>query len=353
MDLSKGIEQEQAQRPGQGLESSSAADVQRQEDRDRRGWASLDEGLLPLVASKLQKNEQRNLGPARLACRQWAAEFSLGCSRLEVNGKGPAGWEKRFCGLQELTWLYPENTGKPWPKLKSLRLERFRDGDLQILKNLPSLASLDLASFSLTDVGLKELSDLPTLTCLSLSGCCNITDTGLKELNGYMSPLTSLNLRGCDKITNAGLKELGHLSSLTSLDLSRCSNITNGGIKELRHMPALTSLNFHSCYNITDAGLKELGQIAPLASLKLSGCYHITDVGLKELKYMPSLTDLNLTACYGITDKGLKELEGMSALTSLNLTGCSRITDAGLKELVRRLPCLASLDLSYCCNITG
>ena len=352
---SRAVEQEHHQAPQphrQGLEPSAADDVQRQEEHERRGWGSLDKGLLPLVASKLQENEQRDLARGRLVCRQWAAELPQGCTKLEVERKGPAGWEQRFCGLQELTWASPENAGQSWPKLKSLRLKGCRDGDLQILKHLPSLASLDLASLynlALKGAGLKELSHLSTLTFLSLSGCSNITDAGLKEL-GHLSSLTSLSLSRCLQITDEGLKELKYMYSLASLDMSCCDQITDEGLKEFSHMSTLTSLNFQSCNKITDEGMKELlGQITSLAFLDLSHCQYITDEGLKELKYMSNLTSLNLERCE-ITDECLKDLEHVSALTYLNIGSGSqlrhsRITDAGLKSL-EHMCNLASLNMA-------
>ena len=217
-----------------------------------------DRGLLPLVASRLQRfrTDKRNpVGPARLVCRQWAAEFPQGCSGLRVKGKGPDAWEHRFCGLQELTWLHPaENSGQSWPMLRSLRLERCSDEALLVLKKLPCLTSLDLFHCSITDEGLNKLSNLSTLTSLNLTRCYNITDAGLKSLE-HMTSLTSLNLGICYNITDAGLKELRHMSALASLDLSGCS-ITDAGLKELEHMTSLTSLILDACYNITDVGLK-------------------------------------------------------------------------------------------------
>ena len=65
----------------------AAADGQRQEDQDPRGWGRLDRGLLPLVASFCP--EPSDLGRGRLVCRQWAAELPEGCTSLAVRGKGP------------------------------------------------------------------------------------------------------------------------------------------------------------------------------------------------------------------------------------------------------------------------
>ena len=84
---------------------------------------------------------------------------------------------------------------------RRLGLDRCVDGDLQMLRDLPSLASLDLSAFPrITDGALKELHHWPSLafldleisqaclsfpTTLSLEGCKRITDWGLKNHRIY------------------------------------------------------------------------------------------------------------------------------------------------------------------------
>ena len=82
-------EQKQPQQLVQGAACSDAA------GEAQGGWGRLP--LLPLVASRLQEIAPRALGPARLACRQWAAEMPQGCTKLKVEGEGPVGWEHCFC----------------------------------------------------------------------------------------------------------------------------------------------------------------------------------------------------------------------------------------------------------------
>ena len=149
-------EQKQAQLLGQGPACPAAA-------KEREvAWGRLVKGLLPLVASRLQN---RDVGPARLVCRQWAAELPEGCTRLEVEGKGPDGWQHRFCGLEEL------------------KLEPGSSVDLQMSRDLPGLVTLSLPwCKKITDESLKELEHLSNLTILTLHGGMNITDAGLKEL---------------------------------------------------------------------------------------------------------------------------------------------------------------------------
>ena len=58
-------------------------------------WGALDEGLVPLVASRLQ-NSNRDASSARLVCRQWAAEVTQGFTCLVVKGKGPVDWRNAY-----------------------------------------------------------------------------------------------------------------------------------------------------------------------------------------------------------------------------------------------------------------
>ena len=161
-------DQEQAQDLiSQGPSSSPAA------GEDQGGWGRLDVGLLRHIASRLQK---WNLGEARLVCRQWAAELPQGCTGLTVSGKGPDGWEHLFWGLEELTWMCPKNAVQFLPaKLRSLRLFNFSDGDLRMLGSLSGLASLTLGGHRKhTELGMKELDHMPSLTSLTLSGGVDI-----------------------------------------------------------------------------------------------------------------------------------------------------------------------------------
>ena len=79
------------QQLGQGRACSAAG------GEDQGGWARLNYVLLPHVGSRLQGEEQRNLGPGRLTCRQWEAELPQGCTSLEVEGEAAEGWEHRVC----------------------------------------------------------------------------------------------------------------------------------------------------------------------------------------------------------------------------------------------------------------
>jgi hypothetical protein len=159
---------------------------------------------------------------------------------------------------------------------------------------------------------------------VNLSGCTQITDTGLQALAQRCTGLTSLNLEWCQPITDAGLQALAQrCTELKMLNLEACQLITDASVQALaQHCTRLTSLNLEGCQLITDAGVQALAQ-------RCTG-----------------LTTLNLRECNRITDTSLQALaEQCSGLTSLNLEGCQLITDTGVQALAQRCTGLTTLNL--------
>jgi Leucine-rich repeat (LRR) protein len=97
-------------------------------------------------------------------------------------------------------------------------------------RSAAEVTSLDLASTSVTDAGLKELATLKNLTALNLTRTL-VTDAGLKELAG-LDQLRKLNL-SFTKVTGAGFKELTGLKNLTTLWLVD-TPVSAANIAELR-----------------------------------------------------------------------------------------------------------------------
>ena len=54
--------------------------------------------------------------------------------------------------------------------------------DLEQLRDMPELETLDLGGTQITDAGLVHLKALPNLQSLDLFGCPNITESGVAEL---------------------------------------------------------------------------------------------------------------------------------------------------------------------------
>jgi hypothetical protein len=70
-----------------------------------------------------------------------------------------------------------------------------------------------------------------------------------------------VNLSGCTQITDTGVQAL---TRLTELDLSSCAHITDAGLQALaQHCTGLTALNVSDCEHITEAGAEALEQNYP------------------------------------------------------------------------------------------
>ncbi|XP_065829248.1 F-box/LRR-repeat protein 5-like [Oscarella lobularis] len=160
----------------------------------------------------------------------------------------------------------------------------------QILKHCPYLEYLDVSYTSVSDMGFRCLDTwshgIPFVH-VDVSMCQGITDRGLKHLASTLGKpslgsslscssctcqkrksrrsgqhlLSVLRLSGCCQITDEGLKFLAcgiGLPALEQLDLSGCPNVSGNGLTEL--VDTCHSLNheeFYYCDNITDGPFAE------------------------------------------------------------------------------------------------
>jgi len=196
---------------------------------------------------------------------------------------------------------------KHLPRLRQVRLAstEVTDAGLKVLQHLRELRVLELTDAAITDVGLRELREFENLELLYLSGT-KVTDTGLKELRAHHA-LVSLRLNGTD-VADAGLNEIGAITSLKYLELSG-TQITDAGILKLKDLPSLLFLNLQATL--------------------------VSDVGIVTLSEFKRLRDLNLSGTR-VTDKGLERLKELRALRSLKLASTA-VTEAGVTNLLRSL----------------
>jgi hypothetical protein len=109
---------------------------------------------------------------------------------------------------------------------------------------------------------------LPALTCLKLMG--ETLTEGLRCVGGLTS-LTTLRLWSSN-VTDVALRELRTLRSLTHLNLSECELVTDVGVRELRKVPSLTHISLYTLSNVTDVALQEIIPLTALTHLHVSGC---------------------------------------------------------------------------------
>jgi len=230
------------------------------------------------------------------------------------------------------------------------------------LRQAATLRKLNLFDTDATDDDLEQLVGLRTLEELTLVGCAEVTNDGVRNLTafdklrvlylggpnisddaiksvGELKSLVELHLNG-PNFGDDGLAHLTELSGLAVLDLQG-TQVTDAGLPHLARMTHVERLNLIGTA-ITEAGLVHITKLDKLRQLQLSGP-EMRDAGLSHLDRLTGLQSLTLMAA-GITSAGVQQLSHLTQLEQLDLRFCEGITDVVLPEL-RRLTHLRDLDL--------
>ena len=103
-----------------------------------------------------------------------------------------------------------------------------------------------------------------------------------------------------------------------------------GGVAVTGPGGEVTGVSFRASW-VTDGELARIAEFPKLQKLDLSRT-HISDHALDVLRKLPSLTELDLTYAEHITDAGLARLRDLRSLQRLSLEG-ARITDSGMNSI--------------------
>jgi hypothetical protein len=144
------------------------------------------------------------------------------------------------------------------PALQELTIIGAHVGDLEPLRSLNRLRSLDLTSARIDDLSLEPLESLPSLNVLSLRRS-RVTDAGMRRLQ-RLTQLRELTLDEAE-VTDEGLRTIAGLSQLESLSLNSTS-VTDAG---LLHLTALTRCQklYVGEAKVTPAGIAALRAKCP------------------------------------------------------------------------------------------
>lgn len=230
------------------------------------------------------------------------------------------------------------------------------DTQLQHLKPLTGLQSLNVGTTEVGDLGVSSLASLTELRSLNLSHTMT-SDKGLavvaklprlKELavrytlvENVVAPpeVEILSLEGCS-IGDDAIEKLAGLTKLHQLDLSY-TEVTDAGIAHLTKLPALKFLDLNAT-ELSDDALKEIAQITSLDHLRLN-YGRFTDKGVQMLSSLKNLVTLEM-ARTRVTDESMPALASLSQLRRLNLD-YTNVSDKGLEILVKGVPGLEMLRL--------
>lgn len=154
-------------------------------------------------------------------------------------------------------------------------------------------------------ITLADLLEFRNLDEVRLTGETEITDL---EVLTQIDGLTFLSLNSCD-IDSAQLKTVSQISTLTSLSLD------GNSITDLSPIGQITELNYLS---VSDAGLQDLTGLASLTKLKTLVAANNRIIVPKGVSELTSLSTLDLS---GNQLSSVSELSPLRRLTELNLSG--------------------------------
>lgn len=231
---------------------------------------------------------------------------------------------------------------------------RHHDEQFMPTSNMMNLTGLDLrGSQQLTDDGLLQLTDLPSLHVALLDKCYSLKGRGLLAFsNSYH--LHTLSLAHCRRLQDEALINISHLLSLETLSLDGCRCITDRSLTAIAGLRRLKKLDLSQCDLITDVGLEQIHGLSLIEELSLGWCRLLTDRVVRTLAHQPGRSQKLRCLCLSrvpITDDGVGELVALKALEELDLSGCSNMGSTVLGRTLEKLTCLRTLDVSYCPGI--
>ncbi len=220
-------------------------------------------------------------------------------------------------------------------KLKALRVLDLRgnmeagDMALEVVSELPKLSAFKHRSTAVTDSGVEYLSRSPTLESLLLQDFV-ITDQSGPHI-AKLGKLSQLEVFRCQGFGSEGVLALKGVG-LTRLTLRDLPNVNDRGMEVFDELPKLRRLYLHELTSVSDTGLKHLGALPSLELLDIWTVPQMTDATVDVIAALPNLKELSLRAT-GITDAAVEKILKMPKLESLTFKENGSVTEAGLKQL--------------------
>ncbi len=305
----------------------------------------------------------------------------------------------RFPALRELDLEGCEFTGEPHefetmpslPHLREINLSRCSfvcDKALKWVAQCRNLERLTLpGNAKFADDGVRELARMTQLKSLRAGHMSNrVSSSALVEALGGMHSLQFIDLSSIKGVDDAVLGVIGRMHDLRHLTLYGCCNITDEGVKSLEGLKRLETLDLGLCGGVGDRALETIGvELKALRVLRLSGqisgggaggfagddewmnnrYLRVSDAGLAFICRLPNLEELSLRGSNTLTSAGLRRLAGyaenvmggatpaqFTRLRELDLTDCSGITDEDVEFGLATLPRLSKLYMDGCNQLT-
>lgn len=200
--------------------------------------------------------------------------------------------------------------------------------------------------------GELNLSSWANLQVGNSTGLCALEEIILVELRGFTDMLLDAISRVCTHIRVIELRTVLTSEHVPSSTLT--TDITSSGVRSLsRGCRSLERLCITCSPQIGATATRSLKKHCKLLkSLSFAECSGITDDSIANISECHSIGEIDLSFCSQLTDRGVKLLPVWN-LQSVKLCGCTQITDTAIKWLARICGAdLRYLDLSHCTRIT-
>lgn len=195
----------------------------------------------------------------------------------------------------------------------------------------------DFSTLNLTDELMKKVATIKELEKLDV-GHTKITDKSLEYISKL--PLRELDL-SADAITDAGLSNIAEIPTLRKLTITE-TGITDEGIAKIARLPNLHIL-IAAATKISDKGVSALVSVPGLQRLDLTSTV-ASDACLKDISKMLHLEVL-LADSSKVTGAGICKSLRSNTINKVCFAGC-RIADADIPGFQTAMPEVRSIDLS-------
>jgi len=215
---------------------------------------------------------------------------------------------------------------KKLKKLKILNIDYCHNiTDTGILQ-LHTIENISLVGCKITDESIKHLSTITTITSLNIYGQSTLT---LESLVNFTN-LVTLDASMCNFPDNDTMQ----FTNLNKLFLSGCVNIKDYTLGQINN---LTQLDLTLCNYITTQCIIKILQTNPIENIILNWVNNVTD---DCLQYMNNATYISLLGCVNITDKGIEFLSAKLLELQNNFLNESKINSVSknLAALENNIP---------------
>lgn len=217
--------------------------------------------------------------------------------------------------------------------LQRLNLGGTRVGRLLFLTQFPKISRLNLRNCPLGDEEMDYLRSLLSLTSLDLMKT-GVSEAGISKLTGLQS-LKELCFKGSGcRLSEESVSLFLKFRGLEKLQLAY-SQVDEAGIARIRELSFLTHLYFGGS-NLNDKMMMHIHDLPRLRVLGIADT-QVSDKGLAYLENLPSLEELGIQSNYEITDAAIDHLKRLKGLRRVQM-GNTKITDEGRAELEKALP---------------